>query len=327
MAYTVAPQTFESLISSWTRLRHSLAWSSVFVLPQWLKVWWQVFGSEARLHLLIVEEDGNPIGIAPLLVREGRASFIGSADICDYLDFVIAPGKEKAFFTALLDNLEQEEDIRELHLESLRDDTAALTSLIHQAKERGYSVSCDTEDVSLYLDLPPTWEEYLEMLTRKQRGEVRRKLRRLAEAGDTEYRTVEGAESMLPVMDVFLKMLRESREEKAAFMTSRMESFFRSIADTMAEAGLLRFGILELDAAPVAVVLCFDYNDTVYLYNSGYDVQHSDLSVGILSKVLSVKDSIERGRKRYDFLKGAEEYKYRLGGKEIPTHSCRIVLK
>jgi hypothetical protein len=64
----------------------------------------------------------------------------------------------------------------------------------------------------------------------------------------------------------------------------------------------------------------------VYLYNSGYDPTHSYLSVGLLSKVLSLKDSIDAGRNTCDFLKGAEEYKYRLGGREIPIYSCHIAL-
>jgi CelD/BcsL family acetyltransferase involved in cellulose biosynthesis len=165
------------------------------------------------------------------------------------------------------------------------------------------------------------------MLTPKQRHELGRKLRRLYEAGDIEYSTIEDRDAVQGIMDVFLKLLRDSREDKAAFMTPRMESFFRSIAEAMAEAGLLRFGILKINGLPVACVMCFDYNDKVYLYNSGYDPLHSYLSVGLLSKALSIKDSIARGRKTYDFLKGAEEYKYRLGGAEIPVYGCRIVLK
>jgi CelD/BcsL family acetyltransferase involved in cellulose biosynthesis len=95
----------------------------------------------------------------------------------------------------------------------------------------------------------------------------------------------------------------------------------------MAAAGYLRLGILEMDSEPVAAVICFDYNESVYLYNSGYDIRYRDLSAGLITKVFSLKESIERGRKRYDFLKGAEDYKYRLGGAEIPIYSCRIVIE
>ena len=110
-------------------------------------------------------------------------------------------------------------------------------------------------------------------------------------------------------------------------MNAQRESFFKSLAKAMAQAQLLRLGILELDALPIAVVMCFDYNDTVYLYNSGYDPTYGSLSVGLISKILSIKDSIGRGRRKFDFLKGAEDYKYRLGGKEIPLHGCQIRLK
>ena len=110
-------------------------------------------------------------------------------------------------------------------------------------------------------------------------------------------------------------------------MNAQRDSFFRSLAKAMAQARLLRFGILELESLPIAAVLCFDYNNRVYLYNSGYDPQYGSLSAGLISKILSIKDSIERGRDKYDFLRGAENYKYRLGGREIPLHGCRIVMK
>jgi CelD/BcsL family acetyltransferase involved in cellulose biosynthesis len=294
------------------------------VLPRWLKVWWQAFGQGAQTYLFDVRENNEVTGIAPLMVKEGKAAFIGSADVCDYMDFVIAPGKALAFFTAVLDKLKKD-GIKELHLDSLRHDSTVMTCLVDLAKDKGYEVTLTQENVSLDLDLPSTWEEYLRTLTPKQRRETGRRFRRLEEEGEINYRSVEDAEPK--VLEIFFKLMRVSREDKAAFMTARMESFFRSLAETMAEAKLLRFGILEISGKPVAAVMCFDYNDKVYLYNSGYDPEYGYLSVGLLSKLLSIKDSIERGRKCYDFLKGPEEYKYRLGGREIPIYSCRIEQK
>jgi len=221
MSYSLTEQGFDSLISSWTDLCHRLAWNSVFVLPCWLEAWWREFGTGAEKRLCDIREDGNSIGIAPLMVKGGRASFIGSADVCDYMDFAVAPGKEQAFFSFLLDHL-RHSDISELYLESLRPDSAAYANLVDLAKKQGCTVSCTLEDVSLDLDLPAAWEEYLEMLTPKQRREVSRKLRRLYEAGDIEYNTIEDAEAVPETMDIFLKLLRDSREAKATFMTARM---------------------------------------------------------------------------------------------------------
>jgi CelD/BcsL family acetyltransferase involved in cellulose biosynthesis len=196
------------------------------------------------------------------------------------------------------------------------------------ARQRQYKIICHQEEVSLELDLPPTWDEYLASLTKKQRHEVKRKLRRLWEADNVDYRCIEvSRQEAEDFIDTFLKLFSLSREEKAGFMTARMESFFRTLAKAMAEIGLLRCGIIEISRLPAAMIMGFDYQDTMYLYNSAYDPNYSHLSVGLMSKVLCLKESIQRGRKKWDFLKGGETYKYHIGGEEIPLYSCQITIK
>ncbi len=323
---TITEESFASLSSYWTEAKHNLRWNSVFVLPGWLQVWWQTFGPEAELYLRTVRQREKIIGIAPLLIREGTASIIGSADVCDYLDFIVAPGAEGDFFSELLDDLRRE-GVSHLDLKPLRPDSTVLTNLVAVAQKRNYDVRCNSEGVSVELDLPATWDEYLATLAKKQRHEVKRKLRRLWEAGDVGYRCIEVSQGVGDFMDTFLKLFSLSREEKANFMTARMESFFRSLAEAMAEIGLLRLGILELNALPVAMTIGFDYNDVVYLYNSAYDPEYSYLSVGLLSKVLCIKESIQSGRKKWDFLKGGEPYKYHIGGREVPLYNCQIKIR
>jgi len=326
MSYIVTKESFASLNSYWADSKHGLNWSSIFISPAWLQTWWQIFGSGAELYLRAVWQSDKIIGIAPLFVKETTASIIGSDDVCDYLDFVAVPGMERDFFSLLLNDLRQK-GINHLDLRHLRPDSKVLTDLTVIAKERNYDIRCQSEDVSLELELPRTWDEYLAILTTKQRHEVRRKLRRLWEAGNVDYRIVEESTVIHDLMDTFIKLFSESRKDKATFMTSQIESFFRLLADIIAEAGLLRLGILELDNLPAAMVMCFDYHECVYLYNSGYEPSYSALSVGLLSKVLCIKDSIQRGRKRFDFLKGKELYKYHLGGREIPLYSCHLIIR
>lgn len=326
MSYTVTQETFDSISSFWNDPGHALEWGSVFVLPAWLKVWWQVFGAEDEIYLVAVRQGEKIIGIAPLRLKEGRASFIGTADVCDYLDFVIAPGMEADFFNNLLDDLKQN-GIRQLDLESLRADSTVLTNLLDIARNRGCDVLCQPVDVTLEMDLPSTWEEYLAMLSKKQRHEVRRKLRRLWEAVNVEHECLDSTREIEAYMESFLKLFSLSQEEKAGFMTPRMEFFFKSVAGAMADIGLLRFGIIKLDNQPVAMTMGFDYNDSHYLYNSAYNPEFNNLSVGLLCKVLCIKESIERGRKKWDFLKGGETYKYQLGGREIPLSRCNIIIK
>ena len=220
----------------------------------------------------------------------------------------------------------REHGIKKLDLRPLRPDSTVLAQLVNIAQNRGYEVTCLSEDVSLELDLPATWNEYLAILKSKQRHEVRRKLRRLWEADSVEHRCVEVGQEVEDYLDIFLKLFSLSKDEKANFMNDNRESFFRSLAKAMAEIGLLRLGILQLDKVPVAMTMVFDYNGSHYLYNSAYDPQFSYLSVGLLCKVLCLKESIEKGKKKWNFLKGGEPYKYQLGGQEVPLYSCQITI-
>ena len=325
MTYTLTVENLDGVTSSWDRLRHRLRWNSIFVLPAWLKAWWEAFGGDGEPYLRALRQAEGIIGFAPLLVNKETASFIGSADVCDYLDFVIAPGRERDFFKVLLDDL-KEKGIKKLDLRPLRPDSTVVAQLVSIAQKRGHKVACHPEDVSLELDLPSTWNEYLAILSNKQRHEVRRKLRRLWEAGNVEHQCVEMSRKIEDYLDTFLNLFALSKDEKASFMHPKMEFFFRSLARAMADIGLLRLGVLQLDRVPVAMTMGFDYSDSHYLYNSAYDPQFSHLSVGLLSKVLCLKESIEKGKKRWNFLKGGEPYKYQLGAREVPLYRCQITI-
>ena len=195
------------------------------------------------------------------------------------------------------------------------------------AEKRGYEVLSKQEDISLELDLPASWEEYLETLVVNQRHEIRRKLRKLSAAGEINYRVIKERAAINQATDTFLKMFSESRTDKATFLTSQRETFFKSMADRLSELGILKFGRLELDRLPVAMVMYFDYKNSIYLYNSGYDPKYDFLSVGLVCKLLCIRESIAEGKEKFDFLKGDETYKYHLGGRVVPLSSCQVNMK
>jgi CelD/BcsL family acetyltransferase involved in cellulose biosynthesis len=296
---------------------------SVFVTPAWLETWWGSFGGSASPMLLSVKKNGRTTGLAPLLVRGETASFIGCPEVCDYLDFCVIPGEEQNFSAAVLQYLFQS-GISKLELHALRPDSAALAGLSGSAQSLpGVELTCVQEAVSVELKLPGSWEQYLAMLDKKQRHEVRRKLRRLKEAGPYCYRVIEG-EAAVDFTPHFLEMFKQN-PEKEGFLSGTMSRFFPLAIKAAIQSGLARFGVLEFAERPAAAVLYFDYRGAVYLYNSAYEPEFAPLSAGLLCKALNLKDAIERGRLRYDFLKGGEAYKYRLGGLDIPIFQCSAI--
>jgi len=323
--FTITRETPETLFILWRSTAKSLPWSCLFTLPPWLKAWWNVFSSGWERHICAIRHHDKVIGIAPLMLRDGEARFIGNADVCDFLDCIIAPGEEKAFFRILISHLRQQR-ISHIVLGHVRPDSLVFTHLPAVAEAMGCAALCIPEDVVLELQLPATWDEFLLLLSGKERHEIRRKLRRLEETGKIRYRTLVEQGAIELELTTFLDLFRMNRSDKASFMTGQMEMFFHAIAGALSAEHILKLGFLDLDSQPVAAVMCFDYNSIRYLYNNAYDSQFSALSVGLLSKVFSIQDSIHLGMAKYDFLKGAEEYKHRLGGKSLSLYTVRVNL-
>ena len=322
-SYTVTEESIESVTELWQDKSNRLKWDCLFVLPGWIKAWWHAFGSDQTPYLCSVRSRGELIGLAPLMLKGETARLMGDSDVCDFLDVVAVPGREKAFFDILFDHLRQQ-GIRQLDLEAVRTDSVLYRNLVPEATDKHYAVDCQSVDATMVLDLPTSWDAYLLQLSGKQRHEVRRKFRRLWEAGRVVLRTVDDVTAVSSEMDTFLTLFKKNRMDKARFMTDRMASFFHALAIELASARILKLFFLILDDAVVAAVMCFDHNETFHLYNNGYDERYHFLSVGLLSKLFTLKESIQLGRRRYDFLKGTEVYKHRLGGKQIPLHRCRI---
>lgn len=323
MSYSIALESFASLEKPWRELLPACTTNHIFITPHWSRVWWQVFGSGSELLLLSVRRDTELVGIIPLMRRRDEISFIGSSDVCDYMDFVIQQGQESAVFSQLLDYLEPM-DWGCIALHSLTPDSLALSHFVPMAKQQGYLVKTTPEDVSPQLTLSSDWEEYLSLLKKKDRHELRRKLRRLSQVKSARFYTVTEKEQLSQELGEFFRIFKLNRDEKAAFMTDQRRGFFEALVLALAGEGYISLSFLEVDGIRVASALCFDYNDGLSLYNSGYDPAYASLSVGLLCKVFCMKEGIVDGKRRFDFLRGAEPYKYDLGGQDVPIYHCVI---
>jgi CelD/BcsL family acetyltransferase involved in cellulose biosynthesis len=308
--------------------QHHLLWqqSGPFVSPAWLAAWWQCFGGDAELLLLTVADNGRLLGVAPLMVEGRTTRLIGSEDVSDHLDFLVQEGDHQQFFTILVSHLRQL-GIRQLRAIPVRPESSVLRGLVPWAGKAGLAVGLEERGVSVRMPLPAHWDEYLARLSKKQRHEARRKLRRLAEAGEVTNRRIARPHETDAAMADFFHWFRLSREDKEIYMTPGRERFFLALAGQLAEADMLNMLALEINGAVAAMVFCIELGSTTYLYNNGFNPRFRSASIGIVSKLMTIRDSIAAGKGCYDFLNGAEEYKFQLGGTAIPLTACSIDLE
>jgi CelD/BcsL family acetyltransferase involved in cellulose biosynthesis len=270
-------------------------------------------------------QSGRVTGVVPLLIDGAKATFVGHHSICDYMDAAIEPGCERDVWHAVLQQL-ADGAITELDLRGLLESSPTLAAIEAAAPAAGYNVQREDEAISPNCELPASWDDYLNRLSKKDRHEMRRKMRRLDSAGgDVQFRIITTADDAAAQLERLFELMRISNHHKEEFLDRPgMTAFFREMTSVMANAGMLRLYVLTFDSEAVAMVLNFDLGGRLYMYNSGYDPQYSHYAVGLMSKALLLQDAIEQGRTAVDFMRGDEAYKYDLGARDRKVH--RLVL-
>ena len=264
-----------------------------------LEAWWHHRGGGEPLLL------SSPDALLALRrTPEGVVEFMGEADLTDYH----APlGAGAADLVAdLVAGLETGTRFR---FDSLPEEAAAV--MAEGCARAGVAVRREPHAVAVIFDLPESHQGYLASLDGKERHEVRRKRRRFEAAHGPGRLVAAGREGLL----AFVAMHRSAAGAKGGFLTGEMEAFFGDLLDIPGA----RLDVLAgTDRVPVAAAFGFQDERAYYLYNSAYDPAAAGASPGVVLVDLLVQRAIEAGLTRFDFLKGDEDYKFRLGGRARP---------
>jgi CelD/BcsL family acetyltransferase involved in cellulose biosynthesis len=322
---------FEKLNGEWNELLNRAITDTLFLTREYQMVWWKNLGSGELRVITFRNDDGTLAGITPLFAHKTddgltTLSLIGCVDVSDYLDLIVARGHAEQVYAALLDTLARPDFPVWNALDFCTVPAASPTNTTFKAmaEARGLHVESKRHDVAPIIDLPDDWEKYLATLDKKQRHEVRRKLRRVEEA-NTKWYVIDSADALDQAVADFAELHKRSRPDKHLFMDARMQSFFIDLARQVFARGWLQLVFLEVDGVRAASLWNFVYHNDVLVYNSGYDpIQYGALSPGIVLFAHSIQESIVAKRRRYDFLRGNEEYKYRFGAIDTEVMELRV---
>jgi CelD/BcsL family acetyltransferase involved in cellulose biosynthesis len=323
---------FWALKPEWNGLVQRSYHDNLFLTWEWQTAWWKHLGEGSLLLLgFRAEDDGRLVGIAPLFhtqADDGHSVLylIGCRDVSDYLDLIVETGQEEPVYRALLDYLEDHApDWDLLDFCNIPQHSQTNVKLREMAEARGYQALVEVEDVCPIITLPASWDDYLMTLDKKQRHEVRRKLRKADREADTRFVIVGPEHDLRAEMQSFVQLHQLSTPGKDEFMDPTMQAFFFEVAEVLQAQGWLQLAFVEMNGQKAAVLLNFDYRDSILVYNSGYDPgQFRQLSPGIIVTARCIEHAISLGRSEFDFLRGDEVYKYRFGAQDTEVRRLLV---
>jgi CelD/BcsL family acetyltransferase involved in cellulose biosynthesis len=316
----------QQLRPEWLELLRAAGTPGPFQHPDWHATWLRHFGGAHVEPIFLAFRDGERlVGVATLDGADAAGPReLGDPDVRDYAGPVALPGSEEAVADTLLEWLGAD-FAPGATLWGVREDDAVGAAIARLAPEHGWSVTVAHEADAPVAALSADLETFVAGLGKHDRHELRRKLRNLRAAGEVVYAFVTDPRAVEQELDGLLTMMRASHEGKAAFLSATVEAFFRDVAVTFARLGMAGIGVLSLEGVPIARLLAFVDERGMYLYNSGYDAAHRELSPGLLSKALAIEDAITKGLPAFHFLRGHEDYKHRLGGRPHEVRTLTLL--
>lgn len=319
-------EAFQALSKEWNKLLNNSDSNNIFLTWEWISSWWEFFKEDARLYLITVrDEKGQLIGIAPLkidkLSSQGfpyrQLSFIGSGKgvTADYLNFLIASGKEKEVIKEIfiyLGKNKRQWDI--INLTNIFMESPVSEIILKVASENGWRCRIGPGLPCPYITLPDSWDTYLKTLSGKMRYEMRRRLRLLETQHKVKFVRLKERREIESGLDTFLN-LHENRWAKKGSrgilgFHKEISEFHKRLALKFYEKDWLNIFFLEIDGVPVASLYGYEYGNKIFHYNSGFDDRWSKYGVAKQLIAFVVEDCIKRGLREFDFLRGAEPYKY-----------------
>ncbi len=298
---------------AWNDLAASAEYSNYFLTFEFFHSFCTGFTCH-ELHTLLLSENKQLVGILPAYKENNTLHYLGSLDVSDYGDVISTAGHKEAVLAQIAEYCT--EHTLQLSLLSIPEGSSTRQLAAHL-----FSNTTETQqEVCPQFENPATYEEYLSNLKRKQRHEARRKMKKLRE--DHAY-TIRLVATDLQDSDVetFTMLHQSSSSEKAEFWTAEKSAFFCSLMKESSTTDHLRLFFLEIENKPVAAMLGFEYADRFHLYNAGYlSDEFPGYSTGQVALLETIKWSIEHQLKTFDFLRGDEEYKFRLGGVSHPIY-------
>ena len=276
---------------------------------------------------------GAPNDLTPV-PPTATAVLFGASYHADYATILAAPSHLPAVADAFAGYLAAPSTRRPWDVVDLRrlrcgDPAADALATAFGAREiaEGWTLDVDREDVCPVVTLPAGAdpEAYLATLGKKERHEVRRKVRRAEAVGEVR---LEDAPHPLREVDAFIDLHQKKWGADGLFPDTpggaQSRVLFRRLFELHGDDGPLRLTFLTVGGRRIAAGIHFETPDAFLFYNMGVDPEARDLSPGVLMIRALIARALATGVQRLDFLRGNEPYKYEWGAVDEPIQRLLV---
>jgi CelD/BcsL family acetyltransferase involved in cellulose biosynthesis len=315
---------FGAMQYEWEALHEEAAAASVFNSWLWQYRWWELYGADQPLRLLVAVQAGAIVGILPLYirvasaakarVRELRAIGTGSDTHPDDLGPVIScDASEAAVMKALCESALRMPGWDVLLLTDQLMPSPFPGLLAQIARCAGIATLTGASEKIRYIALPSEWRAFLASLKRERRARLQNARRKLLASHSARFFIWTDPVNLDRAVDKLVELHRKRWGLSSdSFATPEYVEVHRRIMKACLERGWLRLYCLEVDGEIAAMSYCYRFRNRVFLMQSGYDPALSRFKPGNVLLGYALEDAVAQGHEVFDFLRGEHRYKQEL---------------
>lgn len=305
---------------------------TAFQTYDWVAAWQRHVGSlTGAVPAIVTGEapDGRPLFLFALAIEPARGlrrlTWLAS-DVCDYnapilaRDFAAAlgGGRFRALWRSILDRLSAD---RRFAFDYI--DLPRMPETIGAVRDPFLALGPDLHPSGAHAcDLFGDWETfYAAKRSASTRKTVRKKVRAIEKHGPVVFDDVADTSERRRTLEVLMAQKADSLARMGAdnfFERPGYRDFYRAVVADPALAGLVRIARLEVGSGIAATSVGLSFAGCFYLILASYDGGPiSAHGPGTVHLHELMRDTIEKGHRRFDFTVGDEPYKLDWDGEVI----------
>jgi len=329
--YLISSQSgFLQLQSDWEQLFRRNSRHSPFLAWGWVNAWLAFLAGPHELLIACHRDIAGELDFVLPLIRRARGRRIGKPGVvfaCSFgpecsekLGWLCSPALDDVSATMVAEAVSRFLNSRDFIALAPLDDAGNLPEKLRSAvRSRGRTTSIGPDVVCPTLELPDSWESYLQQLSSNFRSQVRRSERNFNGSGELRIRVLEAANAK-EFAHKLIGLNQSRMRVKGQISSMEDEAFQAFLLDAipyMASQDIAWMDVVESGSEIVGVALNFVHGSGIYYYSGGFEDRFSKSRPGTALFAAAIRRGIESEYKSFNFLRGDEPYKYRWGARDV----------
>jgi CelD/BcsL family acetyltransferase involved in cellulose biosynthesis len=325
-------EDFQEHREAWEGLRHECG-APIFASYDLVHLWLDNFKSVVKPHVVLVEDKGELVGVAPLFTSHSRVmglplNFIGMVGNMNTLFgyslySVFAKQDDPAVIREMLSSIKKAK-WNVLVMSKMEMNSSTSRFLDGLGKNGGSNPSSLSTSTDRSYVFPPEGNITADFgkSTRRHLQNMRNRLEKEGRMGLHKVENVEDAER---AMNLYLSNHEQQWDHGISHLNTALNRrLLVEMGKLAVGKGMGEINELLIDGEVAGQVLCFFDGDVSRGFRVGMTDKFQDFSPGKLALILNMEENRKRGMKAMDFLHGNEDYKVHMTNMQHPLGSAMV---